>query len=59
MGLSDLKTQTLSTGLLPLLNLVTLLESVTIGFWTLTLWTLKLQSPAPYCYPGVSQLPEQ
>ena len=36
---------------LALLNLVTLLDSVTHGFWTLTLWTLSLQTPAPHGYP--------
>ena len=51
MGLSDLKTQTLGAGLLPLLNLVTLLDSVTLGFWTLTEGTRRLQTPAPYFYP--------
>ena len=33
---------------LALLNLVTLLDSVTHGFWTLTLWTLSLHTPAPH-----------
>ena len=49
MGLSDLKSLwTLGAGLLPLLNLVALLDSATLGFWTRTLWTLRLQTPAQH-----------
>ena len=59
MGLSDLKTQTLGAGLLPLLNLVTLLDSVTLGFWTLTEGTRRLQTPAPYFYPPNPSFPKQ
>ena len=58
MGLSDLKTGTIGAGLLHLLNLVALLDSVTLGFWT---HLSPLSNLAGHFSKGsgVSQLPEQ
>ena len=60
MEISDLKSLwKLGAGLLPLMNLVALLDSRTLGFWTLTLWTLRLPTPAPHCYPPNPSFPKQ